>query len=264
MRSGNLKNPAAGPNRRDFVRASVASVASLGCIDAAFGQATNSETRGKGSFIRPGDIVLFQGDSITDTGRSREVDVASQANSQPAMGNGYAWLTASTLLLDRPDDGLKFFNRGISGNKVHQLDERWQTDCVDLKPSVVSILIGVNDIWHTLNGNFDSTVEKYVVGYRALVERTRKELPDARLVICEPFVTRCGAVDDKWFPEFDGYRAAARQVANESGARFVPFQSMFDALSKLASPEHWAHDGVHPTWAGSAMMAHTWLKSVGA
>lgn len=266
--SNNIEYQSMRQDRRDFVRTmTTLAGAGFGAMVAA-GDATAQAPEDKAalatSFIRPGDVVLFQGDSITDAGRKRESDIASQPNRQAAMGEGYAWLTAATLLLDRPKDNLKFFNRGISGNKVYQLDERWQADCIDLKPNVVSILIGVNDIWHTLNGKFDSTVEKYVSSYRALVERTRKELPDARLVICEPFVTRCGAVNEKWFPEFDGYRAAARVVASEAEAKFVRFQSMFDEASKLASPEHWAHDGVHPTWAGAAMMAHTWLKAVGA
>jgi lysophospholipase L1-like esterase len=85
-----------------------------------------------------------------------------------------------------------------------------------------------------------------------------------RLVIGEPFVLKVGAVDDAWFPEFDGYRAAARKVADEAGAAFVPFQAMFDAAVKIAPPETWAADGVHPTADGAALMAHEWLKTVGA
>lgn len=255
------------PNRRQFVAASAgAATAGLAAFTTSRSTLAQDEaTRGTSTaLIQPGDTVLFQGDSITDAGRKREADVAAKANHQPAMGEGYAWLAAATLLLDRPNDNLEFFNRGISGNKVHQLDERWQDDCIALRPDVVSILIGVNDIWHTLNGKFDSTVEKYADGYRALVDRTRRELPEAKLVICEPFVTRTGAVNDKWFPDFDGYRGAAQRIAAEVGVPFVEFQKMFDEASKLAAPEHWAYDGVHPTWAGAAMMAHTWRKAVGA
>ena len=255
------------PNRRQFVAAS-AGLTATGLAAFATTRAGRAQTveaaEKKTSLIKPGDTILFQGDSITDAGRKREADVAAKPNHQPAMGEGYAWLAAATLLLDRPNDNLKFFNRGISGNKVHQLEERWQEDCIALQPNVVSILIGVNDIWHTINGKFDSTVEKYEKAYRELVERTRRELPDTKLVICEPFVTRTGAVNDKWFPEFDGYRGAAKRVAEEAGARFVEFQKMLDDASQIAAPEHWAYDGVHPTWAGAAMMAHTWLKAVGA
>jgi lysophospholipase L1-like esterase len=212
------------------------------------------------SLVKKGDVILFQGDSITDAHRKRED--AGVPNDQPGLGTGYAWLAAVELLLEQPKAGLKVFNRGISGNKVFQLAERWDADCLQLKPNVLSVLIGVNDIWHTLNGNYQGTVAIYERDYRALLERTRKALPKVKLVVCEPFVLRCGAVNDKWFPEFDGYRAAARRVAEANRAVFVPFQTMFDEAVKYAPPAHWAADGVHPTSAGAALMAHTWLKAV--
>ena len=213
-----------------------------------------------GRGIKNGDTILFQGDSITDAGRDRNRE--NNANDARALGTGYALFTASPLLADRADAGLKIYNRGISGNKVFQLAERWDKDCIALKPSVISILIGVNDIWHTLNGKYNGTVEIYERDYRALLERTQRELPGVRLVICEPFVLRCGAVNDRWFPEFDGYRTAARRVATDFHAVLVPFQAMFDEAVKVAQPQHWAADGVHPTLAGASLMARTWLATV--
>ncbi|MDB6017542.1 MAG: Lipolytic protein family [Pedosphaera sp.] len=210
--------------------------------------------------IANNDVILFQGDSITDAGRNREKAVLP--NDQSAIGTGYAWLAGAELLVDRPKDGLKVYNRGISGNKVFQLADRWQTDCLEVKPNLLSILIGVNDIWHKLNGNYSGTVEIYEKDYHTLLERTRKALPKVKLVVCEPFVLRCGAVTEKWFPEFDLYRAAAKNVAKAFQARFVPFQSMFDEAIKYAPPAHWAADGVHPTPAGASLMAHNWLKVV--
>jgi len=210
--------------------------------------------------LKDGDTVLFQGDSITDAGRSREREMSE--NNQQGMGNGYAWLAAAELLLDRPKAGLHIYNRGISGNKVFQLAERWDKDCLSLKPNILSVLIGVNDIWHTLNGNYQGTVEIYERDYNSLLERTRKVLPKVKFVICEPFVLRCGAVTEKWFPEFDHYRAAAKRVADHFHATFVPFQSMFDEAVKYAPPDHWAKDGVHPSASGAALMAHEWLNRV--
>lgn len=210
------------------------------------------------NLIAKGDVVLFQGDSITDMGRNKE---DSAPNEQSALGNGYAWFAAAELLVGRPKDDLKVYNRGISGNKVYQLAERWQTDCLDLKPNVLSILIGVNDLWHTLNGNYNGTVEKYETDYLALLKRTRAALPKVKLVICEPFVQRCGAVNDKWFPEFDSYRAAAKRVAESFHATFIPFQTMFDEAVKFAPPPHWASDGVHPTPSGASLMAFNWLRA---
>ena len=92
--------------------------------------------------------------------------------------------------------------------------------------------------------------------------RTRQALPAVKLVICEPFVLRCGAVNDKWFPDFDGYRAAAKRIAGEFKAVFIPFQSMFDDAAQKAPPAHWAADGVHPTMDGAYLMARTWVAAV--
>ncbi len=104
------------------------------------------------------------------------------------------------MLVDSPAAGLKIFNRGVSGNKVYQLAERWQADCLDLKPNVLSILIGVNDYWHKHKHNYDGTLEKYEGDYRALIKRTKDALPEVRLILCEPFTLKVGAVDDTWFP----------------------------------------------------------------
>ena len=216
--------------------------------------------------VSKGAVILFQGDSITDAGRSRDEEKTKAPNNQPGLGNGYAWLAAAELLVDRPANELQIFNRGISGHKVFQLAERWQADCLELKPNVLSILIGVNDIWHSLDpkSGYKGTVEIYERDYHALVERTKKALPKVKLVVCEPFVLRCGAVAENWFPEFDRYRAAAKHVADKHRATFVPFQAMFDLAVRHAPPEHWAGDGVHPSAAGAALMAHFWGKAVSA
>jgi lysophospholipase L1-like esterase len=212
--------------------------------------------------VAPGDVVLFQGDSITDAGRSREH--AAEPNSQAALGQGYAWLAAAGLFVQHAAHDLTVFNRGVSGNKVFQLAERWERDCLALAPDVLSILIGVNDIWHSRGGNYDGTVEVYERDYTALLARTRAALPALELVVCEPFVLRCGAVDDTWFPEFDAYRAAARRVADAHACTWVPFQQVFDEALRYAPPEHWAKDGVHPSGPGAALMAQAWLRAVGA
>ncbi len=212
------------------------------------------------SLIGKGDTVLLQGDSITDAGRNKGRE--NNVNDIGAMGHGYALLIMAGLLGKQHDPELKIYNRGISGHKVFQLAERWDKDCLELKPDLVSILIGVNDIWHKLDGRYDGTIEIYERDYRALLERTRQALPEVKFVICEPFVLRCGAVNDKWFPDFDGYRAAAKRVATDFQTVFVPFQTMFDKAIQDAPPEYWAADGVHPTLAGAQLMAQAWLEAV--
>jgi lysophospholipase L1-like esterase len=162
---------------------------------------------------------------------------------------------------------LQIQNRGISGNKVPDLDKRWQRDTIEIQPRVLSILIGVNDIWHKLAGRYDGKSEVYRDGLAALLQRTAKALPHTALVVCEPFVLMAGAVpdnQDKWFPEFDTRRQFARQVADNAGTVWVPFQSMFDqAVADGASPESLAADGVHPTAAGHQLMAQAWRQAVG-
>ena len=253
------------PSRREFVQAGVglsaAGLAAIASVNKLLGAEAPSVAKPGKSLIKQGETILFQGDSITDAGRKRNV---LKPNSDAGLGRGYAWLAAAQLLIDMPDANLKIFNRGNSGNKVYQLDERWQADCLDLKPDVLSILIGVNDFSHSLDGSYKSTAEKYETGYQSLIKRTKAALPNVKLVICEPFSLKTGKVNDKWFPAYDGYRAAAKRVADESGAVFVPFQTMFDAASKIAPPAMWAADGVHPTSDGAAIMASWWLKAVGA
>ncbi len=242
--------------RRDFLRAAVGLAAVGGSAVMATGSQASART-----LVKKDSVILFQGDSITDAGRDRRRE--SNSNDAGALGRGYAFLTACQLLANHPGENLKIYSRGNSGNKVYQLAERWQKDCLDLKPDVLSILIGVNDIWHKLNGNYDGTVEIYEKDFDALLERTKKSLPGVKLVICEPFVLRCGAVNDKWFPEFDQFRAAAKKIASRHKTVFVPFQKMFDEAVKKAPPNYWAGDGVHPSLAGSALIAQTLVKAIG-
>lgn len=208
----------------------------------------------------PPRVVLFQGDSITDAGRVRG---NPHPNDPAAMGRGYAFLAMCRLLAARPADDLQIYNRGISGNRVPDLDARWQRDCVDLKPGLVSILIGINDLWHKLGGSSHGTPKSYEGEFGALLARTRKALPAARLVVCEPFVLETGVVDETWFSEFDERRAIAEHLAEQHGASWVPFHLAFqNAVSRGTDPAYWADDGVHPTPAGHQLMADAWYETV--
>lgn len=206
------------------------------------------------------NIILFQGDSITDSGRNKE---DNSYNNARALGSGYPLLAGAALLEKYASLNLKVFNKGISGNKVFQLAERWDKDCLDLKPDILSILIGVNDIWHKLNGEYNGTVDTYKDDYIALLERTKKALPDVKLIICEPFaVNGVKAVNEKWYPEFYGYQKAASDIAMKFGATFIPYQRIYDEAQKQAPGVYWTPDGVHPTLAGAQLMAQAWLETV--
>ncbi|HJO37267.1 MAG: SGNH/GDSL hydrolase family protein [Vicinamibacterales bacterium] len=248
-----------GPiDRRRFLGLTAAGVALTGSSSE---QALGAVRAGVGATQpSPGPrVILFQGDSVTDVGRDRE---RPEPNDTRALGGGYPALAAAELLSRRPEAGWRCYNRGVSGHKVFQLDERWQADCLDLAPEVLSILIGVNDFWHTLSSGYEGTVELYERDYRALVARTREALPGVGLIIGEPFaVTGGSAIDEAWSPAFADYQAAARQVADDHGAAWVPYQSIFDDALTRASVDYWCADGVHPSLAGHALMAEAWLDA---
>lgn len=245
--------------RRYFLKtASAGGVLSLG-LSQIVGSAYGADKPRKID-LRKDDVILFQGDSITDSGRNRDEQTF---NNTRGLGNGYALLATSQLLHDHAGKNLQIANRGISGNKVYQLAERWEDDCIKLKPSVLSILIGVNDFWHMLGGKYDGTLEIYQKDFTELLTRTKERLPDVKLIIGEPFaVSGVKAVDDQWFPRFNEYQAAAREVAKKFDATLIPYQTVFDKAAKVAPPSYWTYDGVHPSLAGSQLMAEAWLKAV--
>jgi len=250
-------------NRRRFLKQTAGGSVALASIPAIVASTVNSNSENTNknySLFGKNSVVLFQGDSITDAGREKEKELP---NNPRSFGSGYAFLAASSLLNALPEKDLVLYNRGISGNKVFQLAERWQKDCLDLKPSVLSILIGVNDYWHMRNGKYDGTVEVYESDYRKLLKRTKEDLPNVYLIICEPFyLTNTSAVDESWVKPMKQYQAAAKKLAEEFDAIWVPFQKVFDEAIKYAPAVYWAHDGVHPSMAGAQLMAEAWLKAV--
>ena len=207
--------------------------------------------------LKAGQVVLFQGDSITDCNRQREDKAANSA-----LGLGYAHFCAAALLEKFPGLGLQCYNRGVSGNRITDLNARLREDFIALKPDLVSILIGVNDTWHGFKYNRGIDVPTYGRVYRNMLAELRAALPAVKLVLCEPFVLSCGEVKPEWLKEMAQRRAVVKELAVDFKAIFVPFQTCFDEAVKLAPPAYWAHDGVHPTPAGHALLARAWLKTV--
>lgn len=246
-------------NRRKFINHTAVGVMASLTLPEIVSAATHSESAKKIS-VNADDVIVFQGDSITDWGRNK---ADNTANSFGMLGTGYAYMASADLLLNHAGKNLKIYNRGVSGNKVYQLAERWDNDCLNYKPSIVSVMIGVNDFWHTLTGGYKGTIETYRTDYKALLTRTRQALPNVKFVIGEPFAVKgVKAVDDKWYPAFDAYRQVSREMANEFDAVFLPYQKVFDKALESAPGSYWTNDGVHPTIAGANLMAHTWLKAV--
>ena len=249
-------------SRRNFIRhAGIGAVSLTGLT--AFTLPGNEPARlkaGVDEFFSTGNVTLFQGDSITDAGRDKKNESPNLARS---FGAGYAFIIASRMLNKMPDKELSFYNRGISGDKVFQLAERWDKDCISLKPDVLSILIGVNDYWHLRQGRYDGTPEIYEADYRKLLTRTMTELPGIRLVICEPFaLAGTSDVDESWLEPFSKYQESAARLCKEFSAIWVPFQTAFDKASETVPASYWLPDGVHPSMQGCQLMARTWLDAV--
>lgn len=243
--------------RKDFlIKASLASALTLGVTEWLEAATLSKAPKVK---LNNNDIILFQGDSITDSYRKRNM---SAPNNREALGTGYAFLAASSLLNKYPEKNLQIYNRGISGDKVFQLAERWEKDCLELKPNVLSILIGVNDYWHKQDG-YTGTSITYLEDLKKLLSRTKQSLPEVKLIIAEPFAVKGGiSVDDSWYPEFNEFRQASYDIAKEFHAVYIPYQKVFDDAGSIAAGSYWTGDGVHPSMAGAALMAEAWLNAI--
>lgn len=237
------------PNeRRTFLKKAVAFGAAAAFAPQML-QALPKKDRSKNG---DGFTFLFQGDSITDGNRTRNTDW------NHVMGHGYQYIISSKLWYDLPQKGLHFFNRGISGNKVTDLAARWQKDTLDIKPDVLSILIGINDTSAFINGNSDFTTAHYDSGYRSLLDQTKQALPEVQLVLCEPFILPVGKVNDKWnaySSELEKRQQIVKKLSEEYNAVFVGFQDAFNKALAKAPADYWVWDGIHPMPAGHELMA---------
>jgi acyl-CoA thioesterase-1 len=204
--------------------------------------------------INANERILFTGDSITDCGRSREFDWE--------MGSGYVSLAAAHLYANLASTELKIFNRGISGNQVSDLLGRFDTDLLALEPTVISILIGINEVWRRYDSNSPTTVETYEKNYRTLLEQIREKL-DARIVLLEPFLLHVPEDRHKWREDLNPKIDAVRRLAVEFEAELLPLDGLFAQVCTQAPASYWAADGVHPSQAGHGLIAQAWLENAG-
>jgi len=200
-------------------------------------------------------IVLFQGDSVTDAGR----DYTDETD----LGTGYPMMAASYFSATYPEKGVKFINKGISGNRVRDLKERWTTDCIDRKPTWVSILIGINDCWRRYDSDDPTPKEKFEADYRYILRQTRDKL-HAKLILCEPFVLPVSEDRAAWREDLDPKISVVRKLAAEFNAIFLPLDGIFAQAAAKKEANFWLPDGVHPSLAGHALIAKNWLQAVEA
>ena len=206
--------------------------------------------------------ILFQGDSITDAGRDR--------NNDANVGRGYPHLVKAALNFREPTK-YNFTNKGISGNRIVDVYARIKCDIINLAPDFMSMLIGVNDVWHEYSHNNGVDTPKFEKIYGMLIEEVREALPDIKILIMEPFALPASATvgelpdgRDKYTvfrAETEMKAAAAKRVAEKYGLEFLPLQKLLDDAAASTSPEYWLYDGVHPTEAGHALIAGEWTKA---
>jgi len=204
--------------------------------------------------LQNNDHVLFYGDSITDAGRMGE-------NNNGGLGSGYPAICAAVAAARYPELNLRFTNRGISGNRVYDLESRLKTDVLDLKPTVVSILIGINDTWRRYDSKIASPIPDFEASYDRICRQVAGPLK-ARLVICEPFLLPIPDDRVAWREDLDPRIAAVRRIARNYRATFVPLDGIFAAAACRQSMGYWAGDGVHPSPAGHGLIAEAWLAAV--
>lgn len=199
--------------------------------------------------------ILFQGDSITDAGRSRDND--------RAMGRGYPTLVSSELGFDHPGE-YEFFNRGISGDRSIDLLARVKSDIINLRPDHMSLLVGINDVWHELNYKNGVDVNLYEIYCNMIITQVKVALPNISIMILEPFVLKAAATEKNWEifrTEVEKRALVSKTVAEMHGLVFVPLMHKFDEAAELAGPAYWLEDGIHPTAAGHELIAREWIKA---
>ena len=183
------------------------------------------------------------------------------------LGHGYAYLIAAKLGYAFPQKNFHFFNRGVSGNQITDLADRWPEDTIALKPNLLSILIGVNDTMNEVGGNKNATIPGFESDYRALLTETMRQLPSVQLVIMEPFLLPVGKLKDNWNrcqEAISGRQAAAKKLADEFNAVYVPLQDKFTKAAKQYPPDsYWLWDGIHPMPNGHELIALEWIGQVG-
>ena len=208
--------------------------------------------------LRPKSTVVLIGDSITDGGRAR-----TGRDYNHTMGQSYAFLIAGMLGDQLAERNLTFINRGISGNTVPDLQARWKADVLDLKPDFLSILVGVNDTFFQKGA--EETVEQYEQGYDKLLGDTLAALPGVKIVLGQPFLLPVGKFKDNYatsLAKLKERQAVVDRLAAKYHLPVIRYQETFDAACRRAPADHWSWDGVHPHYAGHALMAREWMKTV--
>lgn len=204
--------------------------------------------------LKPGSTVMFTGDSITDCHR---LDVGEQP-----LGYGYPLRIAGQWGLSHPDRPVRWLNSGIAGNRVIDLEPRWQHDVLAVGADVVSVLVGVNDA--SLHRHLENFRPIPAAEFRDVYDRLLAPLAEAgtALVLIEPFLLPVSAEQREWREDLDEKIGVVRDLAKAYNAELLEADAMFTELAAATGPEYWAPDGVHPGPAGHEALAAAWLRLV--
>lgn len=213
--------------------------------------------------LKNNDTILFQGDSITDGLRGR-----NEADLNNFLGHGYQSIIASRLSLEHLDENLYFHNRGVSGDTLLQMYARWRVDTFNIKPDILSILIGVNDCDRLFNCNGGTDAEQFEAVYSLMLTETKAALPNTSIVLCEPFyLTGCNAnatceYDDAMNNDVRCRAKIVKQLSKDFNCFFIPIQNMLDEYAEKTEKSKLLWDGVHPSIIGHELIAHKWMETV--
>lgn len=191
--------------------------------------------------------IVFQGDSITDAGRDKR--------NYHDMGNGYPKFTSQQLRDMFPDVDFEFINQGISGNRTCQLFDRLYLDAIAFNPDIITVLIGVNDIWHRYGGGkIETTDEQIETNYRAILNRLKKQT-NAKIVMLAPYLLDSKDVDHMR-DDLERVLTIEKKLAAEFADAFVPLDELFaEAVKTQPEPLFYSNDGVHPNQNGAQFIA---------
>ncbi len=201
--------------------------------------------------------IITLGDSITDMGRQRE-----DKGTIWGYGNGYPFFVAGELLSENPEK-FEVINRGISGNRVVDLYARIKCDVWNLCPDVLSVLIGVNDVWHEIEGQNGVEIDRFDRVYRTIISETKERLPKCKIMLLEPFVLK-GYSTEKHYEKFlkvKEYAKVVRKIAEDFDLPFIELQSKLDAAAAKHGAAYYLDDGVHPAIAGAKLIADEWIAA---
>ena len=198
--------------------------------------------------------ILFQGDSITDAGRDKR--------NYHDMGQGYPKFATAHIREAFPNVEFEFINFGISGNRTDQLFDRLYVDGIAFQPDIISILIGINDIWHRHGaGRVETTDAQIATNYRAIQERLKAQT-NAKIVILSPFLLD-SEEKETWRPEVENLLTIVRALADEFADAYVPLDKLFaEALKTQPEPQYYSADGVHPNDNGRAFIGKHYFDAI--